>query len=309
MTDILKQLRPTKFRGVEFPAAGTREFGFSQEQAQHRFVFRDQQLIESLGRQNPTYRFTIPFREDLAIGPWRNLFTEVYPRFLAACQDRSAGILVDPVHGSVRVKCVSFAETLDANKRDGVDVAVDFVFSPESADDVSSQFQFVAASLEGAKAQAFRFDQAASELSPEARAAVAELQRESPTARTDVFTALRTVSDGVTQSKNNVRAQLQGAAYKMERLKESLDEARDPQVAELRRDAARLELAARNLHESASRPPKPFQPIINRHPVGRMAFATRYHISIEDLIAFNPALANVLAIPAGYQVNVPRRDG
>jgi prophage DNA circulation protein len=309
VTDILKQLRPASFRGIGFPAAGTRDFGFAQEQAQHRFVFRDEQLIESLGRQNPTFRFSIPFREDIALGPWKNLFTEVYPRFLAACQDRTAGILVDPIHGNVRVKCVSFSESLDATRRDGVDVAVDFVFAPESTDDVASQFQQVATTLEGAAVQAVRFDQAALNLSPETRAQLADFQRESPTARTDIFTAIRSVSDQVNQNRNRVSAQLQDAAYKMERTRESLDQARNPEVAPLRRDVARLELAARNLDESARRPPRPFRPVVAAEPIGRMAFATRYQVSVDDLIEFNPALANIFVIPIGYTVNVPRRDG
>ncbi len=309
MTDVLKQLRPASFRGIGFPASGVRDYGFSQDQAQHRFIFRDEQLIESLGRQNPTYRFTIPFREDIAIGPWRNLFTEVYPKFLAACQDRSAGILVDPIHGSVRVKCASFSEVLDATKRDGVDVSVDFVFSPESADDVSSQFQFVASSIQGAVEQANRFDSDALTLSPEARATIAALQRESPTARTDIFTAVRSVSDQVNASRNKVSAQLQDAAYKMERTRESLDEARNPQVAPLRRDAARLELAAKKLDESVRRPPRPFRRFVNTERMGRMAFATRYQMSVDDLLTFNPELADIFIIPAGYTVNIPRRDG
>jgi prophage DNA circulation protein len=309
VTDVLKQLRPASFRGIGFPASGVRDFGFSQDQAQHRFIFRDEQLIESLGRQNPTFRFSIPFREDIALGPWKNLFTEVYPRFLAACQDRSAGILVDPIHGSVRVKCASFSEMLDATKRDGVDISVDFVFSPESADDVSSQFQFVASSIQGAVEQANRFDSDALTLSPDVRARVALLQSESPTARTDIFTAVRSVSDQVNASRNKVSAQLQDAAYKMERTRDSIDEARNPQLAPLKRDAARLELAAKSLDEAASRPPRPFRKQLALEPIGRMAFATRHQVSIDDLIAFNPDLANVFIIPAGYAVNVPRRDG
>lgn len=308
MTDVLKQLRPARFRGIEFPAAGARDFGFSQEQAQHRFVFRDEQVIESLGRQNPTFRFQIPFREDLAIGPWKNLFTEVYPKFLEACLDRSAGILVDPVHGNVRVKCVSFQETLDATKRDGVDVTVEFIFAPESSDDLTSQVSFVASSIEGATEQAIRFDAAALQLDPATHARVAALQNESPTARTDVFTAARAVSDQVTQERNRIGAQLQDAAYKMERTRESLDQARDPQVAQLRRDAARLGLAAKNLDESVRRPPRPFRKLIAAEPIGRMAFATKYQVSIDDLLAFNPALIDLLVIPAGYTVNVPRKD-
>ena len=101
MTDILKSLQRASWREIEFPVMQVRDFGFQHDQAQHRYLFLDAQLIESLGRKNPTYKYIIPFREDIAKGPWANLFTQVYPDFLDACQDSSRGVLVDPAHGAL----------------------------------------------------------------------------------------------------------------------------------------------------------------------------------------------------------------
>ena len=130
MTDILARLPKASWRGIVFPCSG-REYGFRQEFARHRYVFRDDELIDSIGRENPGYTFQIPAREDLAKGPYANWFTVFYPRFLNACLDRTVGDLMDPVHGRRKCKCASLRETLDVGKRDGVDIMVEFVYAPD----------------------------------------------------------------------------------------------------------------------------------------------------------------------------------
>lgn len=308
MTDVLQQLQNASWRGIEFAFTGTRDYGFQHEQASHRYIFRDEQLIESLGRQNPTFRYNIPFREGVRRG-FANLFTVVYPRFLEACLDRSAGILVDPLHGAVRCKCVAFAEALNVEKRDGVDVLVDFVFSPETADDVSSRFSQLAGSIQGAIQSSVEFGANLGGISQEQQAVLAEVNREAERAQVSIFNAARVFTGAATQTKSRVRANLLEASSQMDAVRSELEEARDPQLEELRRDSSRLALSSKRLAETAAQPSTPFEIIRTTADIGRIAFATAHQITVDALIELNEGLVNTLVIPAGTRVRVPRRDG
>jgi prophage DNA circulation protein len=305
--DILPQLPEASWRDIEFPFTGTRDFGFQQEQAQHRYIFRDQQLIESLGRQNPTFRFNIPFRERVRRG-FSALFVGVYPRFLEACQDRSAGILVDPIHGAVRCKCVSFAEALDVNRKDGVDVLVDFVFAPETGDDVPSQFAQLVSSLQGAVQSAVEFGANLGEISEEQQEVLAQVNREAERGRVSIFNAVRVFTGSVIQNRNRVRASLQDASSQMNATRDEIEEARDPQLEPLRRDSSRLALSSKRLAQTAGRPTTPFRVVRTVGEIGRIAFATANQITVDVLVELNEQLANMRTIPAGTRVRVPRRD-
>jgi hypothetical protein len=306
---ILSQLRNASWRGVEFPFTGSRDFSFQQEQAQHRFIFRDQQLIESLGRQNPTFRYTIPFRENIRRPPWRNLFTVVYPQFLEACIDRTAGVLIDPVHGETRAKCVSLSESLSTGATDGVEVVAEFVFAPESPDDSTTQFANIAKPLEGAAASAVEFGAAVGALSDAERAKVASLNQPSSRADVSVLNAARAAVGFVQRTKTQTRAQLQEASAQMEVTRKEIEEAKDPELEPLRRDASRNALASKRLAQSAGEPVIPFTTIRPLEEIGRMAFAVKHGVSIDRLLEFNPFLADLILIPAGTRVKVPRTDG
>jgi len=307
MTDVLKQLPEASWRGIKFPFTGTRDFGFAQDQAQHRYIFRDQQLIESLGRQNPTFRYQIPFRENVGRG-FSALFVGVYPQFLAACLDRSAGPLVDPIHGERRCKCVSFAETLDVSKKDGVDVLVEFVYSPEIADEEPQGFATLPKSIQGAAEQVVQIGANIGELSEEQAAIAAQLNVPAERARVNIFQAARVFTGTVTRSRNQVRANLNNASREMEATRDEIEQAKDLSLEPLRRDASRLSLASRELAKSAGAPPTPFQVVRTAAEIGRLAFATAHQITVDALLEMNPHLADVFRIPAGSTVRVPRRD-
>lgn len=309
MTSIIEQLQDLSWRGLAVPFTGERTFGFQQEQAQHRFVFRDQQLIESLGRQNPTFSYTIPFRENIQRPPWLNLFTRVYPEFIASCQDRTAGDLIDPVHGTIRAKCVSLQETLSVNAKDGVDVVVEFVYAPDEAETEPLLFAQVPDTLEGLAVQAVRFGANVGELSDEAKATLAELNKPGEKAKQSIANAARQATGFVQQSKNKVRANLYEAGSQMNTTRSELEQAQDPELEPLRRDASRTALAAKNLSETAGDPVTPWEAILVASEIGRMAFATAHGLTIDVLLDFNPKLANVFLIPAGTRVKVPKNSG
>lgn len=305
---ILQQLERASWRGVKFPFQGTRDFGFQQDQAQHRFIFRDEQLIESLGRQNPTLRYSIPFYEGIRQFGWKALFTSVYPSFLAACLDRSAGELVDPVHGTLRAKCVSFAEGLDVGRQDGVGVQVEFISAPEdSATDAQvSQFSLIAGSLEGLKATAVVFGAAVNGLTDEQKREIAAWRQESTRGEISILQAGRAVLGSVQQYKDRTRAEIANATYQMEQARADLEQTVDPEFEPLRRDLGRMATAGRRLVAVES--DQPFRRVRVPNEIGRLAFATSRRVPIETLLAMNPWLTDRQTIPAGSTVNIPQRN-
>lgn len=133
MTDVYKQLPRLSWRGIVVPVA-SRSATFSHDNVSHKFVYRDNELVEALGARNWTFSYTIPMREDIVRGPYLNLFTRTMPEFILACRDRTPGDLEDPVLGVFRARCTSLAGTSDVTRRDGDDLQVEFIHAPEIDD-------------------------------------------------------------------------------------------------------------------------------------------------------------------------------
>jgi len=127
--DVFRNLPRVSWRGIIVPVT-ERRASFGQEIVKHKFAYRDDEIVEGLGRLNLRFEYTIPFRQDITKGPYENLFLEVYPKFLAACRDSSAGELTDPVLGTFDARCEQLNSISDVNRRDGDDVQVTFVQSP-----------------------------------------------------------------------------------------------------------------------------------------------------------------------------------
>jgi len=296
MTDVLKQLDHFSWRGIELPIMGTREFGFQHEQERTRFLFRDEQLVDALGRENPTYRYVIPFREDIALGPFKNLFTVVYPDFLAACEDRTDGDLYDPVHGLVNAKCVSLQETVDVTRRDGVDVEATFVKSPKEGQDAASVGAALALStIEGAVAAQGALDREAAKLSPEALERLAELNPGTELAEVDPLSALTGAINQIELAGNKAAAGLGNIAFKAKRLDDAIGRLSDPKQQSLRRNARNLELAARSLKNltpaGASAKRRVVRTHIVRADIGKLALIGSLRNTPQEFLQLNPLAA------------------
>jgi len=306
MTDILKQLSRASWRGIEFPVSA-REFGFSHQQAKHRYIFRDDELIESLGRENPTYRFTIPFREDIARGPWANLFTLVYPKFLDACLDRTRGIMNDPVHGEKRVKCATLREVLDVNRRDGIDVEVEFIVAPTEASVLAGIDSTAGLStIEGARNVKGALDREPKPLDPAVAAELAELNKPSERGRLSPLDFATSVVNQSQAAGNKISAALGDVAFRAQRLSDAVRDSRDPKNQPIRANARRLELAARDLAVSPIGGSKRKQRLIGVHtvaqPIGRIALAAKLGMSLQELMDLNPGIARSITVRTGTQV-------
>lgn len=295
MTDMLRQLGRASWRGIEFPVTA-RDYGFAQEQARVRLIYQDGQLVESLGRENPTYSYTIPFREDFAIAPWAgaHLFVKVYPDFLEACRDRSPDILGDPVHGARRCKCVRLSEIIDVNRRDGIDCQAEFVDAPEQSD-LGQPLGSQVATLQGAKDGAAAFDQDA--------ARVDWQQEEPPEATLDPFAFVSSIGDQLDANFGKFSAALTNMASKAERAVDSIDRLKDPKLAPLRQSARRLQAAALRASDVLElRRERPIRVHTVTQEIGLASLAALLGNSVRDFVRLNPMLARSPLVPAGTAV-------
>jgi hypothetical protein len=294
MTDILRDLRRASWRELEFPVIA-REFGFQHEQQEVRYLFRDLQLVESLGRKNPTYRYTIPFREDIARGPWRNLFTIVYPQFLAACLDRTRDSLVDPVHGGVPAKCVSLRELLTVGKRDGIDVEAEFIHAP-----AESEFATVAAQIrgiEGARGMAGALDREITKI---------PFRQELPPEPTiSPLDAVSSVTSQVEVGVNRVAASFGDAAFRIEKATDSIKRLKDPANQPVLQQAARLRNALLDFEETVDPiGARPLRRITNTVDRPISALAALLGMTVQELVRLNPTLARSPAVRAGASLRI-----
>lgn len=297
MTDVLKQFSPAAWRDIEFPITA-RDYGFSQQHASHKYIFRDNALIESLGRENPTYRYTIPFREDIAIGRYENLFTAVYPDFLAACQDRSEGILDDPFHGGIQCKCASLREIVDVGRRDGIDVEVEFIVAPSPSqllEDLGTRISTRA----GAEGMAGALD---------AEVALVDWQQELPPEPTlDPFSAIASIGDQIAAAGNRIGATMADVAFRAEKAADSVNRLRNPKLAPLAQQARRLAAAALDLADAPPELTRQIGDYIVPAEIGVIALAGRLRMSVEDFLKLNPGLPRTGRVPAGKRVRYFKR--
>jgi hypothetical protein len=293
MTDVLIQMQRTAWRFIEFPITA-RKYGFQQEQARHRYIFRDVQLIESLGTENPTYRYTIPFREDIARGPYKHLFTEVYPEFLAACLDRTRGVLSDPVHGDVNCKLVSLTEDLDVNRRDGIDVEAEWIVAPlesEVTQDLGTQIQ----TLKGAADNARKLDDAIKKVDWK--------QLPSPEATVSPLDFVSSVGNQVEVVASKVTAAFADAAFRLEKTIATIDRLKNPDTTQLRQQARRLQAALFRLEDQND--------VTGTHPVQRVtttankslsAMAAELGMTVEQFVRLNPQCLRSPLVRAGTEL-------
>lgn len=292
MTDLVRNLQPASWRGIAFPVV-TREFGFSHEQARHRYIYRNEQIIDSIGRENPTWTYQIPFREGITVAPWSALFTEVYPGFLAACMDSSMGVLEDPIHGAAEAKCASLREMLAANRRDGVDVEATFVYSPDP-DTLSLDLAANMALLAGMTDDAKRLDSELTQVDWE--------QEEPPPALSDPFAAIGGVADQIQGGFDRVNAKLDDVAWRADKTIRSIDRLKQPKLAPIRQRVRRLQDTARRARTVAAGDGRKVRHLTVAATVDVITLAARVRNTTDELIGLNGFLVGVVSVRKGTVV-------
>lgn len=276
MTDIFKDLPRLKWRGIEVPVA-ERRVGFEQELARHKFAYRDDELLESLGRRNWRFEYTIPFREDIDKGPYRNLYVATFSTFLQACRDRSEGQLEDPVLGQYAARVESLSIQTDINRRDGEDVQVAFVHSP-ALDEIEATGSTVSG-LPG-------------------REIIDELG-------VDIFDQIGRIGTQISVYANRIDATLAAYEAKIDKVIDKFvafnEAANNPQNMPIIRSALRAKDAVeRARYRSATQGMTIVAQVID-HDSTVTALASYLRMTVRDLLMLNPKLPTPL-VPSGSTV-------
>ena len=308
LNDVLLQLPTFSWRGIECPIT-SRQANFSQSHAPQTFSYRDNAVIESLGAQNFQFSYTIPFRQDIAKGPYKNLFVDVFPKFLAACRKRSPGTLNDPVLGEFRAKCVSMSTSLDVNKRDGVDVDVQFIQAP-AIDEVDA----LPAKIEGITdlddmagvldANVDRADFTQSEIEgTTGEIQTSNRQEEPPEAYQDLLGQLDGFGRQIERFGNKIDAGLSNVAFKLEKMEETISVLQNPKNWPLQRSSRRLRGAIANVALTVAYPGKKVLRHLVPFDISVSSLASNLGMDTGAFLALNPTVAINPMVPAGTEVS------
>lgn len=297
MTDVFKELSHFSWRGQKYPLTA-RSASFQQEDVRHRFQFKDGEWIEATGTKNWTFSYTIPFREDIATGPYRNLFTRSFAAFVRDCRNRAIGELFDPVLGRFNARCVSFSDSSDVNKRDGDDVQVEFIHTPDF-DDVESTESISNTggvyNVQGLTSDAEQLDQEVTKVNWE--------QEEPPQPLVNPISAISGIGRQVEQQGNKYSAALDDTASRAEELDNTIDRLENPQVWPLKRSARRTRDSAILLKERSKDPQRKVVQVVQRYASTISEVAAQLGMTVQELLQINPLLARSPQIQAGTPVN------
>jgi len=295
MVDVLQQLQRLSWRDIEVPIT-SRNVSFDQDQTAHKLVYRDNHLIEALGAGNLRFKYGVPMRQDIARGPYKNLFVVVLPALLRACRDRSAGPLVDPIYGAFRAKCVTFSDTLDMNRRDGTDIEVEFIHAPELGATDALPEQISGISALGNEAGAL-----------DAALAKIEWGQEPPP---EPFADLLGQIDGMLRQldryQNKIAAALDRVAFGLEKVEASLTKLGDPKNAPITRSARRLRGSVRRVKEALNATPGKLQEYVLQTSMTLATLAQTVGVDLEDLLALNASIAKTPFVLAGTRITVAK---
>jgi hypothetical protein len=273
-------MRPLKWRDSVIPIV-SRSVGFQHESVKHKFVFRDREYVEALGVRNLTFRYGIPMREDLAKGPYQNLFTKQLPAFMRAFLDRSTGNLRDPVHGTFTAKPVSYNENLDVLRRDGVDLEVEFVQAPEE-----EELEITGAalsSLQSLTADAFALETAV--------ARVNWLQEVPPESLVNPLDAVNGLLRQGEMVGGQIAAAFDGIAHDLDTIVETVDRLEDPEAWPIRQSAIRMKNSAVRAARELGNPADVIRRHVTTSATTLASVGKTLGMSVREVLGLNPALA------------------
>lgn len=281
-----KLLKPT-WREIEFVPT-TWDFSFDQAHATHLYPDRDAGFVEGTGRNPAKYQFTALFR--IGISGEKDIFPSRWQQFVAACADRSTGVLVHPLLGSVKVKCASCSTKFDPNRRDGVDVDVSFVETSDAEDELSDLLN-AESPISVAVSEARDLDAACEDVSPVPKYP----ESLSPSA----LETMKGLSGSVDQFKRgvgNVGAVIDTVLGGLEEFAATLSSVgelgSDPKVAKALRSVSRCSDALLNLSLTVTSKGKPITRAVTQNDAAADTVASFFGMKLDDFLRLNPRAAS-----------------
>ncbi len=295
MTDVFRLLQPPQWRGVKYPCIA-RSVSFRHEGAKQTIQYRDGDFVEQLGTHDLTFSYTFAMREDIAKGPYKNLFISGLPKLFADARNREAGTLYDPVYGVFQCVPVTYSDDTDVTKRCGTDVRVEFLHSPDP-DAVDPAVSDNLSGLSGITTDAAALDQ---------EVARADWRQEpAPEPLIDPLNAINGVGAQVLAQVDRVSAALDDLTLKLEKIEKTADRAENPQNWPIRDAARRHREAVIKLQRRLLEPPtSKLRSFTVKANALVASVAKEAAMPLEDFIRLNASLARSPFIRPGTVVVV-----
>lgn len=317
MADIFEKFLPCSWRGITFPTSSV-DTEVSHDMAIHKKMDRDGANIEPTGR-NPTVHtvralFINTIMRSAAENTSEALFPNVYNKFLAAIEDRSAGDFVHPFHGKRRCHAIKVSESFNAQNRGGPSVTVQFIETDEGKDAVLLASTSALTSLNTA---AIDLDTYVTQLNPSPYTGLDELGFQS---FEDFATQVSSAIGSVEMFQNKIASKINGVTNAVDKMVNNIDRAAtllttDPLTnitsATQKMGASFVKIVnASNRFKAAlfEIQGKPFA--ITKLTKSYLvpgnstlkAIASRTRNKLSDLLMLNPAYIGTLIIPRGASI-------
>ncbi len=308
MADPLHLLMPLQWRGVEYPVT-SRNVTFAHESVQHKLQRRNQDLVEQTGAHNFVFTYTIPMREGIFKGPYKNLFTQGLARLLKDFRNREPGQLLDPVYGEFRCVPSSYTDDTDVMKTDGTDIRVEFTYAPEDGDtDVVNPFSLMELVDDGRNLEVAVQQLAALAETDDELAAIQEFEQfEGEEGGTDVLSAINGAGQQILGQSDRIAAYLDDVAFRAEKIEDTADRLENPDGWQLKRSARRVRDTATRLKRRTDDPAARTKIVTMRFARSMTSLAAETGHTVAELLRLNPQLTRSPLIPAGAQVLIPQR--
>ncbi len=295
MTDVFQLLPKLQWRGALYPVTD-RNVSFLHENVDHRIQYRENDFPEPIGPHSFLFKYTIPMREDLAKGPYKNLFNEGLLVLVRDMRNKEPGDLIDPVCGPFRCVPVSFSETTDINKRDGTDVQIEFLHSPR-INDSDPVLPKSVTGIVGLVGESGLLD--------------GELklqdwnQQPSPEGSTNAIAAINGVIRQGLRQVDKIASGLDALSLEMQKIEDSVDVAENPQNWRIRDSARQTRLdiveAKRRLSEN---PNTKLRRLTTKSNTTVSSLAKEVGMTVQELLTVNPSLSKSPRVAAGIKINV-----
>lgn len=297
MTDQLKLLPPFTWRDVQYPVT-RRSYTFAHESVQHKWQRKNGDFVEQTGAHNPVLSYEIPLVDGLyeRLG-YGALFTDGIQRLLDDFRNREPGDLFDPVYGLLRCVPASYSDDLEAQRRSGVSIRLEFKHSPEREDESIAVTPISAISeAETLAVEAVSFETEASE--------AGEISPNTSVKLTETLKRLSDTGRAILATPNDVRSEVGKIAYWAREIEDITHEATSV-GAILTRHRARetRDKAQRALDNSLQI--RPARTEVTTAAQTLSSLAAGFNVDFQAFLNANRTLANRPIVPVGTTVVVP----
>lgn len=293
MTDVFPLLPPFSWRGTSYPVTA-RNMSFLHESVDHRIQFRSNDFPEPIGPHSPLFKYTIPMREDIAVGEYENLFNIGLVLLYGDMRSKEPGDLVDPIYGEYRCIPISYSETTDVNKRDGTDVSVEFLYAPRIGD-TDPELPPTITGVLNLVGQAGMLDEDLK---------LRDWKQEpSPEGMTDILSSANGLLRRGLRQKDKLIANVDAITYKLQKIEETIDVVENPQNWGLRESARDLQLELIKAKERLNEDPgTKVKRIVTNSVTTVMALSKDLGVTVSDLLLINPGLARSPYVKSGTKI-------